>query len=159
MINERDENTDTALMRASKEGGFTSVKRLVEDGADLNLKGLEDYTALLYATGNDEYEIVKYLISRGADMKCATEYGENLFDTALDNGDFDIIKYVLDNGGTISKYFEDYIISGDHLDEKTTKYLTGIIENKEKENGYESDSGSDSNYESDEEFEEELVSD
>ena len=39
-LNARDENNDTALMKAFQKGRFDIVKYLVENGADVNAKGL-----------------------------------------------------------------------------------------------------------------------
>jgi ankyrin repeat protein len=68
----------TALMQASHAGSTESVRMLIENGADLNLKETANgQTALMFAAAADRVDVVKMLVARGADL-AATSRVEDL---------------------------------------------------------------------------------
>ncbi len=59
----------TALMQASHAGSTDSVRMLIENGADLNVKELANgQTAIMFAAAADRVDVVKMLLARGADV-------------------------------------------------------------------------------------------
>ncbi len=59
----------TALMQASHAGSTDSVRMLIENGADPNVKELANgQTAIVFAAATDRVEVVKLLLARGADI-------------------------------------------------------------------------------------------
>jgi ankyrin repeat protein/serine/threonine protein kinase len=79
-VNAKNDNGETALMWAAKNGHIKIVQHLLEKGADVNAKiesnvwrnggGL---TALIIAAANGHTEIVKLLLEKGADVNAKTE--------------------------------------------------------------------------------------
>jgi ankyrin repeat protein len=67
----------TAMMLAAREGGFETVKVLVENHALLNKQSAEGHTALLAAIQNANVDIARYLIENGADVNLSTDRGWN----------------------------------------------------------------------------------
>ena len=64
--NAKDDEGNTALMKAAFEGRPESVKVLLEAGADVNAKAPDGWTALMKATERGHTEIVKLLKEAGA---------------------------------------------------------------------------------------------
>lgn len=73
---ETDLSGRTLLMKAAKAGNEWQVKRLLEAGADINLKDNDGWTALMYTVRyNEGLECVELLLNAGADIKVANNYG------------------------------------------------------------------------------------
>ena len=68
----------TMLMRAAKTGNEWQLKRLLESGADVNLKDKDGWTALMYAVRyNENLECTELLIEAGASVKDKNNYGSS----------------------------------------------------------------------------------
>ena len=63
----------TPLMQAAHSGSVDSVRILIENGADPNVKEKANgQTALMFASASDRVEVVKLLIARGADLNATS---------------------------------------------------------------------------------------
>ena len=67
----------TKLHRAASNGQYKQVRRLVERGADVNIKTKWGWTwtAVMLAAGEGHREIVEYLHQAGADINIRDEDG------------------------------------------------------------------------------------
>ena len=66
----------TQLMKAAKSGNDWQLKRLIEAGADTNIKDKDGWTALMYAVRYQEgLECVELLLNAGADIKVTNNFG------------------------------------------------------------------------------------
>ena len=66
----------TQLMKAAKSGNEWQIKRLLDAGANINLKDNDGWTALMYAVRyNEGLECVELLLNAGADIRIANNYG------------------------------------------------------------------------------------
>lgn len=64
------------LQDAARKGDAATVKRLLDEGVDVNTKFRYNATALFYACDHGHLEVVKVLLDRGADMSIKdTFYG------------------------------------------------------------------------------------
>lgn len=73
---EADSADCTLLMKASRLGNEWQIKRLLDSGANVNLKDKNGWTALMYAVRyNEGLECVELLINAGADIKAENKYG------------------------------------------------------------------------------------
>ncbi|MFC1783643.1 ankyrin repeat domain-containing protein [Planctomycetota bacterium] len=69
-------NTDDAvpdLHRAALKGDLTTLKKLLEEGADINDKDEFDRTPIEYSLSTRQTEIVKYLLGQGVDVNLKTQ--------------------------------------------------------------------------------------
>lgn len=66
------QNYDMCLLQAAKEGKEAIVKRLVESGCNINVKGEDGKTPLIYAIDMGHENIVKYLLERHCDVNIQT---------------------------------------------------------------------------------------
>ncbi len=78
-IEEKDNNGFTALMDATACGRLSTVKLLLERGADIEQKNEHGWTPLMRATWNRHAAIVALLLEKGADLDEKNPAG----DTAL----------------------------------------------------------------------------
>ncbi|MBY0495755.1 MAG: ankyrin repeat domain-containing protein [Cyanobacteria bacterium] len=63
----------TALMQAAHSGNADSVRILLENGADPNVKETANgQTALMFAAASDRIDVVKLLLARGADINATS---------------------------------------------------------------------------------------
>src|SRR6188768_1397295 len=53
---------------AARKGDAATVKKLLDEGVDVNTKFRYDATALFYACDHGHVEVVKVLLDKGADM-------------------------------------------------------------------------------------------
>ncbi|ORY75169.1 ankyrin, partial [Neocallimastix californiae] len=67
-INRKDQEGNTSLVIASKEGFFEIVKFLVDKKANVNKFNSIGYTPLMFASQNGHLSIVKYLLNHGANI-------------------------------------------------------------------------------------------
>ncbi|XP_014276219.1 ankyrin repeat family A protein 2 [Halyomorpha halys] len=74
-INVVDKNGLTALMWSSAYGQNATVSLLLQEGADVYIKGNKLETALHFAAAGGHHDIVKQLISNGADINILDEDG------------------------------------------------------------------------------------
>ncbi len=85
--------TDPALIVAAGEGHIEVVKFLLDNGADVNIKGTNGIdTALMSAAGGGHKEIVKLLIDKGADVNAIGSKGRTALAIAVDKNHSEIIE-------------------------------------------------------------------
>ena len=95
-------------MTACVNGNLEMVKLFIENGANINSKGLlGDETALIVAANAGKKDIVKYLIENGADVnsKCSVyKYtdGYTALMFASIRGYYEIVEILLDNRADIN---------------------------------------------------------
>ena len=93
----RNKNGDTMLNYAAYLGHKEIVELLVENGAEVNAKGLADWTPLHLAAYNDNEQIVQLLIAKGAEMNPYTSPGFG--GTPLDVADGKTADFLRKHGG------------------------------------------------------------
>ena len=65
-------------MSQADHGDLEAVRLLVEAGADVDSRGLNDDTALIAAARRAHYDVVLYLLEHGADHKLANRSDDTL---------------------------------------------------------------------------------
>lgn len=92
-FNATNENGDTFLIAASRQGSLKIVKSLIGYGADVNAKNNDGRTALMLTSN---LEIAKLLIDNGADTKNSLTYLTSV------NTKWEMVKLLIDNGADIN---------------------------------------------------------
>jgi hypothetical protein len=97
----------TALVFAAAEGSLNAVNKIIEHGADVNVKNSKGITALCFAARYNHHEIAEVLLNNGADpnecsiatetpLQIATIYGhEGIVKLLLNTKDIDIERKTL----------------------------------------------------------------
>ncbi|TKD71999.1 M48 family metallopeptidase [Pseudalkalibacillus hwajinpoensis] len=92
---ERDDFGISALVIAIEEGSITKVDRLLESGADPNLKDIDGWTPLFYSVYSeqpDNLKISEQLLDYGADSSAQDDQGMTAIDLAGDMEDTEHLK-------------------------------------------------------------------
>jgi ankyrin repeat protein len=107
IINEKDKEKDTAIMKACRNcNGKDVVAFLLEKGANINdqeYRDLIDQTPLIIAAFNGCTDIVKMLLDAGADIQHRNDQGENALISAAQEGNIDTVKFLLDAGADVNQ--------------------------------------------------------
>ena len=72
-----------------------TIKLLIEEGLDVNRRGIGGHTPIHYHVKNGNFDMVKYLLSEGADININNIYGDNVIDDALGYNQPEIYQYLL----------------------------------------------------------------
>ena len=70
---EREDAHHEALFQAVKNFDYDEVKKLIEEGADVNARDNRGFTVLIWASAWRQTEIVKLLIEAGADVNAKAD--------------------------------------------------------------------------------------
>jgi ankyrin repeat protein len=96
-----DATPEGSLHEASMEGRLDDIKRLVENGCDIDLKDEDGSTALLLASDNGFAEIVVYLGEQGANKDIQNSNGTTAVLKACSHGYGEIVEYFSSNGANL----------------------------------------------------------
>jgi len=92
----------TKFDRSLKNGDIKQVEALINQGADVNQRGIADATPLYMATYyNVSLDIIRLLLDKGADPSLGMS-GWKPIHMAVDNGNADIVKLLIERGADIN---------------------------------------------------------
>ena len=104
IINEKDREKDTALMKACRDCNAVNVVAfLLENGANINVRDTIDQTPLIIASQNGCTDIVRMLLDAGADIHHRNDQGENALISAAQEGHIDTVKFLLEAGADVNQ--------------------------------------------------------
>jgi ankyrin repeat protein len=104
IINEKDREHDTAIMKACRDCNTTNVVAfLLENGANINDKDTIDQTSLIIAAFNGCNDIVRMLLDAGANIEHKNDQGENALISAAQEGHINVVKTLLDAGADVNQ--------------------------------------------------------
>ncbi|PEJ54535.1 hypothetical protein CN692_19580 [Bacillus sp. AFS002410] len=96
---EKGEKTlNEQLFQAAKLGEADTVRKLIEDGANINAQDSNGRTATMIATYNNDVKTAKVLIEAGADVNIQDQMKNNPFLYAGAEGLIDILKLTIKAG-------------------------------------------------------------
>jgi len=88
----RDENGNTPLLIAAQRGDAQMVKRLLEQGADVDARNDYGTTALMFASDYGHAEIIRLLLDHGASVDLKDARGHTALMFAANKGYEEIVK-------------------------------------------------------------------
>ncbi|MBM7587410.1 ankyrin repeat protein [Bacillus pakistanensis] len=86
------------LIQAAGQKETDTIKRLIEEGVDINTQDSKGRTATMIATYNNDVETAKILIDAGADVNIQDDMENNPFLYAGAEGYIDILKLTIEAG-------------------------------------------------------------
>lgn len=102
-FNKKEITFNVSLLLAVCSGDLAEVKKLVEDGENVNLKDPDDgSTALMFASQRGYAEIVMLLVENGADVNLNNNNGWTALIKAVYNGHIDIVKFLLERDADVN---------------------------------------------------------
>ncbi len=90
------------LHEAAKEGDLAKVNRLIEGGADVNVRTGNGATPLHFAADRGHIDVVELLISKGADINAETKRGFTPLHWAAISGHEDVAELLISKGVDIN---------------------------------------------------------
>ena len=91
----------SALMLASQNGHYRIVKRLLENGAQVDLQSNDGQSALMLASQNGHYRIVKRLLENGAQVDLQSNDGRSALMLASKWGHYELVSLLLFEGAQV----------------------------------------------------------
>ncbi|MBE6463512.1 MAG: ankyrin repeat domain-containing protein [Alphaproteobacteria bacterium] len=101
-VNQKDEDGNTALMRASYWGYKEVVELLIQNGADVHSKSNNGNTALMRASYWGYKEVVELLIRNGADVNQKDEDGNTALMRASCGGRKEVVELLIQKGADVN---------------------------------------------------------
>ena len=100
--------TKNPLIPAIVSGNFELVRKLVQEGTDVNMTcSSSNVTALQIAAAGGIFAIVQYLIQNGADKNVADNTGATALYEAAQNGHLPVVQYLIEQGADKNKANND----------------------------------------------------
>ena len=100
-INNQDKYGWTKLMRAAFRGEHEECQRLIQAGADLNIRDNDGHSALYWACYRDNAVMIKQLSDNGADgglhISIELYHGKEVLETLLNSSGCDVNKVKIMN--------------------------------------------------------------
>ena len=79
IINEKNDLGWTALILACRNSSIETIKQLLDNGADVNLRCNGGWNALMVSCNNNNFNTTKLLLDYGADVNIKDTYGQNAY--------------------------------------------------------------------------------
>ena len=84
--------SESPLIEAAIHGRFEEVKRLLDEGGDVNAKDIIGVTLLMHASACGKIEVVRLLLDRGADVTAKDNYSNTAMILASKTSHFEVVK-------------------------------------------------------------------
>jgi uncharacterized protein len=108
-LNQRGENGDTALMKATREGVCAVVKELIDAGADINATNNDHNNALWFACFGNHYDLIKLLLAAKINIDNQNDNGATVLMYAASAGKTEVVKVLLEHRPNLElKNLDDY---------------------------------------------------
>jgi len=90
-------------MNACAEGRVDAVRKLLDEGADVNRANWDGVTPLIIACGNGHVDVARLLLEKGAEVDKAEKEGWTPLIIASRQGHVDVARLLLDKGAEVDK--------------------------------------------------------
>lgn len=100
---------DVDFLFSAQEGDLEVMKAMVEDGMDVNYRGLfRERTAIEEAAGKGHLEVVEYLIEQGAEVDIPDHFGYTALHKAALGGYDAIVKLLIEKKANVNAVTYEY---------------------------------------------------
>ena len=94
--------SSTPLHRAAQNGNIEEVRRLLENGADVNAQANNGSTPLHAAAEEGQREVVQLLLDGGADIEVRDMFGDRPLHMAAEEGQREVVECLVKNGADVN---------------------------------------------------------
>lgn len=102
VASENEQKPAKTLHQAAEDGDLAEVKRLIAEGADVNLKDEDGGTALRIAAVYDHTDIVELLIDKGANVNAPNRDGLNPLNDAVFKNNKEMVSLLISKGADVN---------------------------------------------------------
>jgi ankyrin repeat protein len=96
------------LIQASSKGDVSTVRQLINEGANVNETDSRGYTPLMYAVWSENVETIQILLNKGVNVNAKDSAGMTpLAHAVYHNSDIDIIKLLIKGGANVNVQTND----------------------------------------------------
>lgn len=108
-LNQRGENGDTALMKATRLGQYAVVKELLNAGADVNARNNDGNNALWFACFGNHYDLMELLLAAKIDIDNQNDNGATVLMYGASAGKTAVVKLLLQHNPNLNlQNLDDY---------------------------------------------------
>lgn len=102
LVNLKNQNGNTPLHIAARQGNVDIAAFLIEKGADLEAKNPTGYTPLFFAVLSKQPEAVRFFLGKGADVNAQTRFQTTPLFTAAESGNSEIVRALIEKGANVN---------------------------------------------------------
>ena len=102
-VDAENDNGDTALMIASKEGHVQASRLLIKSGADINKKNIHGDTPLHFASLSGNEDLLTLLLSEGANPNATNNLGGNPLLNAVSKNHLSTTRTLIEAGADLQQ--------------------------------------------------------
>ena len=88
----------TEIFKAIENNDFTTVKNMIENGTDVNIKDSDGVNPLIWAIWYEHYEIANFLLEKGADINCKDVNDDDIGDWCLEQDQIKRLEFAVEKG-------------------------------------------------------------
>jgi uncharacterized protein len=108
-LNQRGENGDTALMKATREGVHPVVKELIDAGVDINARNNDRNNALWFACFGNHYDLINLLLAANIDINNQNDNGATVLMYGASAGKTEVVRLLLQHNPNMNlQNLDDY---------------------------------------------------
>ncbi|MBK1989471.1 ankyrin repeat domain-containing protein [Sphaerospermopsis aphanizomenoides BCCUSP55] len=108
-LNQRGENGDTALMKATRQGVLPVVKELIDAGADINATNNDHNNALWFACFGNHYDLINLLLEANIDINNQNDNGATVLMYGASAGKTEVVRLLLQHNPNMNlQNLDDY---------------------------------------------------
>lgn len=130
VVDIRDQDGRTQLMRTVETSDVTEVQKLIDAGANVNEQSYTGITALMTAAGMGKADIVKVLLAKKADVNAKAQGGFTALMQAALAGRPEVAKILLEAGADPNAEDMTGKTAADWAEEKKHKDIVEMIERR-----------------------------
>jgi len=101
-VNLKDQNGNTPLHIAARQGRIDVAAFLIEKGAVLEAKSPTGYTPLFAAAQSKQPEAVQFFLDKGADVNAQTKFQTTPLFAAAESGNVEVIRLLVERGAQVN---------------------------------------------------------
>ena len=108
-LNQRGENGDTALMKATRDGVYAVVQELIDVCVDINARNSDGNNVLWFACFGNHYDLINLLLAVNINIDNQNDNGATVLMYAASAGKTEVVKLLLQHHPNLTlKNLDDY---------------------------------------------------